>query len=106
MKTAAHEAASEKDRDVREEFELARQAVADAYSSFLNARKHLKKAALAAGIELTESAGGYVEEGLSCARDKREELSETTSDYVRKNPLTSAGIAFLGGVIFSRMFGK
>jgi ElaB/YqjD/DUF883 family membrane-anchored ribosome-binding protein len=94
------------DCDVHAEFEIAKQAMLDAYANFLDAKKHLKKAALAAGVEIRESASENLDEALDRARGKKDELAESTSEYVRENPLTSAGIAFLGGVILSRLFGK
>lgn len=92
--------------DVHAEFENAKQAVLDAYNNFLEAKKHLKRAALAAGIEFRDSANERLEDAVSRARDKKEEWQDNTSEYVRENPITSASIAFLGGVLFSRMFGR
>jgi ElaB/YqjD/DUF883 family membrane-anchored ribosome-binding protein len=92
--------------EVQEEFEAAKKAVLDAYANFLDAKKHLRKAALAAGLEFKDNANEQLDEAITLARDKSNELQDSASDYVRKNPLTSAGIAFLGGMIFSRMFGK
>jgi ElaB/YqjD/DUF883 family membrane-anchored ribosome-binding protein len=92
--------------DVHEEFEAAKKAVLEAYANFLDAKLHLKKAAVAAGIDLRDSATEQFDEALTRARDKKNEIHDSASDYVRENPVTSAGIAFLGGVIFSRMFGK
>lgn len=92
--------------DVHEEFENAKQAVLDAYANFLEAKKHLKRAALAAGIDFRETANDRLEEAVSRARDKKDEWQDSTSEYVRENPITSASIAFLGGVLFSRMFGR
>jgi ElaB/YqjD/DUF883 family membrane-anchored ribosome-binding protein len=92
--------------DAHAEFETAKAAVLDAYESFLDAKKHLKKAALAAGIDFRESANEQLDEALTRARDKKDELHERTTDYVRENPLTSAGIAFLAGVVFSKLVGK
>lgn len=92
--------------DVHAEFENAKQAVLDAYANFLEAKKHLKRAALAAGIEFRETANDRLEEAVTRARDKKEEWQDSTSEYVRENPITSASIAFLGGVLFSRMFGR
>jgi ElaB/YqjD/DUF883 family membrane-anchored ribosome-binding protein len=100
------EAATRMGEDVHAEFEIAKQAVLEAYSNFLEAKKHLKKAALAAGVELRDSASETLGDAVSRARDKKNELTDSTSEYVRENPITSASIAFLGGVIFSRMFGK
>lgn len=93
-------------KDVQDEFETAKQAMLDAYANFLEAKKHLKKAALAAGVELKESASDHLDDAISTARHKKREVYEGTSEYVKENPITSASIAFLGGVIFSRMFGK
>lgn len=92
--------------DVHEEFENAKQAVLDAYANFLEAKKHLKRAALAAGIDFRETANDRLEEAVSRARDKKDEWQDSTSEYVKENPITSASIAFLGGVLFSRMFGR
>lgn len=92
--------------EAQEEFEIAKKAVLEAYSNFLDAKVHLKKAALAAGIEFRDSATEHLDEAISKARDKKNELQDSTSDYVRKNPVASAGIAFVGGVIFARLFGK
>ena len=92
--------------DAREEFENAKQAVLDAYAAFLEAKKHLKRAAMAAGVDFRETANERLEEAVSRARDKRDEWQDNTTEYVKENPMTSASIAFLGGVLFSRMFGR
>ncbi len=92
--------------DVHEEFEAAKTAVLEAYENFLDAKMHLKKATLAAGIDFRESASEHLDEAITRARDKKNEFQDSTSEYARKNPVASAGIAFLGGVIFARMFGK
>ena len=92
--------------DAREEFENAKQAVLDAYAAFLEAKKHLKRAALAAGVDFRETANDRFEEAVTRARDKKNEWQDNTNEYVKENPMTSATIAFLGGVLFSRMFGR
>lgn len=92
--------------DVHEEFELARKAVLEAYARFLDAKRHLKKTALAAGVEFKEGANEQLDEVITMVRGAKKELEESTGDYVRENPLTSAGIAFLGGMIVSRLLGK
>ncbi|MES2603632.1 MAG: DUF883 C-terminal domain-containing protein [Pseudomonadota bacterium] len=91
---------------VEEEFEAAKKAALEAYSNFLDAKIHLKKAAVAAGIEFRDSTSEHLDEAIIKARGKQKELQETTSDYVRDNPLTSISIAFVSGVILSRIFGK
>lgn len=90
----------------QEEFESAKKAVLDAYAAFLEAKKHLKRAALAAGVDFRETANERLEEAVTKARDKKNEWQDSTNEYVKENPMTSASIAFLGGVLFSRMFGK
>lgn len=92
--------------DVHAEFESAKQAVLDAYANFLEAKKHLKRAALAAGVDFRETANERLEDAVSRAREKKDEWQGNTSEYVKENPITSASIAFLGGVLFSRMFGR
>jgi hypothetical protein len=92
--------------DVHAEFEAAKKAVLEAYANFLEAKKHLQKAAIAAGVEFRESANEHLDEAIARTRDKKDELQESTTAYVRANPLASAGLAFLGGVIFSRFLGK
>lgn len=103
MKTTS---ADEVSGDLHEEFEIAKKAVLEAYANFLEAKKHLKRAALAAGVEFKESANERLEEVVTRAREKKDELQDSTTEYVKENPMTSASIAFLGGVLFSRMFGK
>lgn len=102
MSNAADDIAS----DAQDEFENAKQAVLEAYANFLEAKKHLKRAALAAGVDFRETANERLEEAVSRARDKKNEWQDTTNEYVKENPMTSASIAFLGGVLFSRMFGR
>jgi ElaB/YqjD/DUF883 family membrane-anchored ribosome-binding protein len=94
------------ERDAHAELEIAKQSVMDAYASFLDAKKHLHNAALAAGLDMRESAGEAVGDALDRARMKKDDVTDSTSDYIKENPFTSASIAFLGGVIFSRLFGK
>lgn len=92
--------------DAHAEFETAKAAMLEAYASFLDARKHLKKAALAAGIDFRESANEQFDTAVARARDGKDELQERTGDYVRENPLTSASLAFLAGVVVSKLLGK
>jgi ElaB/YqjD/DUF883 family membrane-anchored ribosome-binding protein len=102
----ANSAADDVAGDHHEEFENAKKAVLDAYANFLEAKKHLKKAAMAAGVEFRDTANERLDDAVSRARDKKDEWQDNTSEYVKENPITSASIAFLGGVLFSRMFGK
>ncbi|MES2605441.1 MAG: hypothetical protein V4603_10925 [Pseudomonadota bacterium] len=107
MNTAADEVIDEITKgEMREEFESAKKAVLDAYANFLEAKKHLKRAALSAGIDFKESATEHLDDAVSKARVKKEQYCESAGTYVKENPMTSTSIAFLGGVLFSRMFGR
>ena len=92
--------------NTQEELEIARKAVLEAYANFLEAKKHLKIAAFAAGIDFKESAHEHLEEAFIKAKERKDELRDNTSDYIKENPITSASIAFIGGILFSRLFGK
>ena len=92
--------------NVNEEFETAKKAVLEAYASFMEAKKHLKKAAFAAGMEFKESGKEHLDDALLRVKERKDELRDNTSDYIRENPITSTSLAFIGGVLFSRMFGK
>jgi len=92
--------------DVHEEFENAKKAVLEAYANFMEAKKHLKAAAFAAGIEFRESGKEHLDEAILKVRERKNELRDDTSEYIKNNPITSTSLAFIGGVLFSRMFGK
>lgn len=48
-------------------------------------------------------AAEKVREGQEFARTQGEEMVGKVTDYVRENPLTSLGIAFIAGSIFSAL---
>lgn len=48
-------------------------------------------------------AAEMVREGKDLARSQGEELVGKVTDYVRENPLTALGIAFVAGSIFSAL---
>lgn len=90
--------------DVQAEFEAAREAALEAYENFLEAKDHLKAAALAAGHEFKDTANEQFEEALERMTEQKDEIYDSTRDYMRENPMTSAGIAFLGGLLISKLF--
>ena len=45
-------------------------------------------------------------EQLLKGRAKTEELVDQTSVFIREKPLASLGIAFVGGLIISRLFSR
>jgi hypothetical protein len=92
--------------NVHEEFEIAKRAVLEAYANFMEAKKHLKTAAFAAGLEFRETGKEHLDEAILRVRERKDELRDNTSEYIKENPITSTSLAFISGVLFSRMFGK
>jgi ElaB/YqjD/DUF883 family membrane-anchored ribosome-binding protein len=86
-----------------EEFEKAREAAREAYAHFMKAREHMKAAAISAGIELKDSANEQIDESVEMLKEKQAHLIETGTEYIKENPLKSAGFAFLGGYLVSRI---
>jgi ElaB/YqjD/DUF883 family membrane-anchored ribosome-binding protein len=92
--------------NAQDELEIAKKAVLEAYANFLEAKKHLKIAAFAAGVDIKESANEHLEEALIKVKERKDEIRDNTSDYIKDNPITTVSIAFIGGILFSRLFGK
>ncbi len=86
----------------KSEIESGRDAVAEAYANLRSARDHFKTATFAAGGEIKHEADEKIDQGV----DKAREIYTTTENYVKAQPLTSAGIAFATGVIISRILGR
>lgn len=89
--------------EAREEFEQAKKAALEAYNSFLEAKQHLKNAAENAGIEFKETANEQFHETVEKLTERRRELADQAGDYIRENPLTSACVAFVCGMVTSRI---
>lgn len=87
---------------VNSELESGRDSVADAYGNLRSAKDHFKSATIAAGGDIKHEADEKIDQGV----DKAREMYMTTENYVKAQPLTSAGIAFATGVIISRILGK
>ena len=88
------------------ELDQAKEAAAQAYENFLEAQKHLKLAAREAGVDLKDTAHEKFEESVEKIQAKRKEVLGDSEDYIRANPLTSAGIAFVSGFVISKLFSK
>lgn len=85
-----------------DELAASKEAALNAYEQLLEAKQHLKSAAEAAGVDMKDEA---IEQLLK-GREKTEALANQTSDFIRDKPLASLGIAFIGGLIFSRLFSR
>jgi ElaB/YqjD/DUF883 family membrane-anchored ribosome-binding protein len=106
MKTTAKKANVNVSPETQEEFEQAKKAALEAYSNFVEAKDHLKTAAHNAGMDFRESANEQFQETVERLTERKRQVLEDTSEYIRENPVMSAGIAFLGGILFSRFLGK
>ncbi|MDR0781999.1 MAG: hypothetical protein LBF16_15165 [Pseudomonadales bacterium] len=90
----------------RAEFERAKAAATEAYNSFLDAKMHLRAAARTAGVDLREGASEQLQESLARLNERKRQTLDDAGAYIRENPLMSAGIAFVGGMLFSRFLIK
>lgn len=88
------------------EFDQACKDALAAYERYLDARKHLMAAALAAGVEFKDNMSGHVEEAVGKVQEQSEQLQSTASDYIREKPLQSMAMAVAGGVLLSRLIGR
>lgn len=106
MTTSANNEQSEGDQNGQrassEEVNAGKESVLEAYKNLLEATEHFKRAAKAAGLEISHEAG----EQLLKGRDKAEVLGRQASDFVREKPLQALGIAFLIGMLVSFLTGK
>jgi ElaB/YqjD/DUF883 family membrane-anchored ribosome-binding protein len=85
-----------------DELAASKQAVSSAYDQLLEAKDHLKLAAEAAGVDMKDEA---IEQLLK-GRAKTEELSKQAGVFIREKPLASLGIAFVAGLVISRLFSR
>ena len=93
---------NEKTGDKREEMDAGKEAVLAAYSDLMEAQAHFRKAAEAAGMDLKNDA---VEQLLK-GRDKADALGKDVQRYVHEKPATSLGLAFLAGMLISRLLSR
>jgi ElaB/YqjD/DUF883 family membrane-anchored ribosome-binding protein len=103
MKTTVKNPAVNVSPETQEEFEQAKKAALEAYSSFVEAKEHLKTAAHNAGVDFRESANEQFHETVEKLTERKRQVLDDTSEYIRENPVMSAGLAFLGGILFSRL---
>lgn len=89
----------------KEEEELisaSKEAAMAALENLLEAKRHFKLAAEAAGLDLKHEAIERFDKG----REKAEELSEQAIQYAQEKPLASLGIAFAAGLIVAQLLRK
>jgi ElaB/YqjD/DUF883 family membrane-anchored ribosome-binding protein len=106
MKASIKKPALEISSEAQEEFDQAKKAALEAYGNFVEAKDHLKAAALNAGVEFKETANEQFHETVDKLSERKRQAMDDASDYIRENPVSSAGLAFLGGVIFGRFLSK
>lgn|SRR5690554_2780184 len=99
----ASQRAREEAAEAAENFHEAKNAAMEAYANLLEAKRKFLHAARSAGLDLKDNANEQLEEAVGRVQERGTEIYERTEDYVRENPLASAGIAFAAGFIMSRL---
>lgn len=84
------------------EIAAAKDAVGEAYGQLLEAKKHFRMAAEAAGLDLTKEVMERADVGLTKAEAMTDELGES----VKNNPLKSVGLAVAIGFILASLFSR
>jgi len=93
---------SKKNPDKHGEMDAGKEAVLAAYSDLMEAQAHFRKAAEAAGMDLKNDAVDQLLKG----RDKADALGRDVQRYVHEKPATSLGLAFLAGMLISRLLSR
>jgi len=92
--------------DRSEELEATREAARAALENLIQAKEHFKKAAEAAGLDAKHEAQEKFHRGRDKAEAVGEQLSEAAINCVVDKPLTTLGIAFLGGFLIAQLMGR
>lgn len=82
-----------------QEFESAKSAAAEAYEKLMEAKAHFTKATAAAGVELNHEAMEKLHKGEASL----EAVGSQLADSVKKNPLTTVGLAFAVGILLAKI---
>lgn len=88
-----------KTEEKESELQASKAAVSEAYDKLIEAKDHFQKAARSAGVDAKHDALDQYEKG----RKKAGELTDQATDYMRKKPLATVGIAFAAGFLISKV---
>ncbi len=89
-------------KEEEEAISATKEAAMAALEALLEAKKHFKLAAEAAGLDLKHEAIEKFEQG----KEKAEEISEQAIKYTQEKPLASLGIAFAAGLIMAQLLSR
>ena len=92
--------------DKSDELEATREAARAALENLLQAKEHFKKAAEAAGLDAKHDAEETLHKGREKAEALGEQLSRAAVNCVVEKPLTTLGIAFVGGYLIAQLLGR
>lgn len=82
-----------------DDLDAGKDAVAEAYAKLMEAKAHFRKAAEAAGVEFKDEALERVHKG----GENLEAVGAQIASSTQKNPLAALGIAFVVGILFSKV---
>lgn len=86
----------------QQELDAGKEAALAAYEKLLDAQQHFRMAAEAAGMDLKEDAMKQLLKG----KHKADELGHEVERYVHDKPLATLGIAFVAGLLVSRLLSR
>lgn len=84
------------------ELEASKKSAREALDKLLEAKKHFREAAEAAGLDARDEAVDQLARG----RAKVDDFSDEASDYMHEKPLQTLGIAFVGGFILAHLLSR
>jgi len=90
------------DKKSANELDSGRESVLSAYNELLEAKRHFRNAAEAAGMDLKDEVLEQLLEG----REKAADIGRQSQDLVNDRPLASLGIAFGIGVLVSQLLSR
>lgn len=82
-----------------QEFDSAKLAAVEAYEKLMEAKAHFTKATAAAGVELNDEAIERLHKG----EETLEAVGSQLTASVKRNPLTTVGIAFAVGILLAKV---
>ena len=86
----------------KEELAASKESVSEAYEKLLEANKHFRLAAEAAGVELKDD----VTDQLVKNRKNVEDLGQPANDYIKEKPFTSLCFAVAAGFVLAHLTSK
>lgn len=88
--------------DKQTELDAGRESVLSAYNDMLEAQRHFRQAAEAAGVDMKHDAM----EQLLKGRDKADAVGQEVQRYLHDKPVATLGLAFFAGLLVSQLLSR